>query len=541
MNLLFPGRHHILTNFQLSELSKIISGKGIKDINGNQFNETVDTVIWAVTSANHSYTRRNPLPSSRREAMIEKFSENIPATSLVYHIDDIAPTPKFAEYVIKKIRVDSDGKLSMNPKNTVVGCSTPVVIKMYQKLGFKIFPFELIDLNSKKYKELVPWNILDMIVRAGKSKWRDDKTFLTKTSKASIDIYLKYNIGDSIVELHTDPLFATNDGDITATRDYNTYVRAFDEGAERKYDLIRNYVNPGKIVDIGCCTGSLIRQLSFDPRLSESDFYGIEVARTLFEKCVHRKQEEHYFGNDNVFFYQRNIASGKIFPDYFVDTFTTFSLTHEIESYQGRDALKKFISFLHQQLDFSGRWINVDVVGPKNKNEIVYLNLNTNDGRNTDYSKVFGAKDRSKFKSYLDSLSTFAKFLRFAQDFRKLEGYKLKYSIEHIDGKEYIKLKSSDASEFLSKKDYTDNWNSEMHETFCFFNFDEWIAEVKKAGFIVNPASHAFSNPWIIENRYKNRAILYHKKGRKLVQAEYPETNMILVLDKVENYNSKLV
>ena len=30
------------------------------------------------------------------------------------------------------------------------------------------------------------------------------------------------------------------------------------------------------------------------------------------------------------------------------------------------------------------------------------------------------------------------------------------------------------AAEFLSKKDYVDNWRSEMNEEFCFWSFTQW-------------------------------------------------------------------
>src|SRR5262249_17738591 len=158
---------------------------------------------------------------------------------------------------------------------------------------------------------------------------------------------------------------------LTGTRDYNVYVRAFDEGADRKYALIRDFVVPGRIVDVGCCTGAVLRLMTQDDRLRESDFYGVEVARPLYLECLHRK-EQSAFANPNVFFYQRDVVGAPLFPPHSVNTFTTFSLTHEIESYQGRATLEQFLRLLHEQLAFGGRWINVDVVGPDNKEQTVY-------------------------------------------------------------------------------------------------------------------------------------------------------------------------
>ena len=59
--VLFPGRHHLLTRFQAGYLREL-AGAG------------ATTVVWAVTSANHENTKRNPVPYHRREAAIERFS-----------------------------------------------------------------------------------------------------------------------------------------------------------------------------------------------------------------------------------------------------------------------------------------------------------------------------------------------------------------------------------------------------------------------------------------------------------------------------------
>ena len=89
-----------------------------------------------------------------------------------------------------------------------------------------------------------------------------------------------------------------------------------------------------------------------------------------------------------------------------------------------------------------------------------------------------------------------------------------------------------DACEFISKKDYTDNWQSEMCETFCFWSFREWTQAVERAGFTVHPASYPFTNPWIVENRYKGRVKLFRKVNGALEPREYPVTNMVLIAEK---------
>jgi hypothetical protein len=534
--LLFPGRHHLLSSFQLEALTLATSGSPaqLADVNGRPLGieEPIDTVLWAVTSANHSNTRRNPLGAHRREAAIEEFADLLDAQSFVYLIDDVGTTPRFAEYVLKKIEVESQGRFRLTPGDTVVGCSTPAVIELYEALGFRILPFELADRRTHSFRAPTPWELLMQIVEAGLAgrDWRTEEVFLTKVSRATRRMFLKYSFGDLLVDLHRRPLL-TEDGDLTETRNYNTYVRSFDEGAERKYAQVREYVRPGRIVDVGCCTGSILRQMTLDDRLRESDFYGVEVARPLFAECQHRK-EQGAFANENVFFYQRDFAAGPIFAPHSIDTFTTFSLTHEIESYLGRAELLGFLRLLFEQLAVGGRWINLDVVGPDEPERRVWMWLNRDDGAAPPAEGSPPGATREERKAALDQLSTWSRFAQFARDFRREEGYRVAYETRERDGRTYVELSLCDAAEFLSKKDYTDNWQSEMHETFCFWSFPRWCEALRDAGFRVLDGSHAFVNPWIATNRYEGKAALFTHSDGRLAPLEWPPTNMILVAER---------
>ncbi|MFV2012155.1 MULTISPECIES: hypothetical protein [unclassified Micromonospora] len=56
--LLFPGRHHVLTRFQADYLSRLAVREAAAS-------DGPCTLVWAVTSANHGNTRRNPVPYHR--------------------------------------------------------------------------------------------------------------------------------------------------------------------------------------------------------------------------------------------------------------------------------------------------------------------------------------------------------------------------------------------------------------------------------------------------------------------------------------------
>jgi hypothetical protein len=531
--ILFPGRHHLLTVFQAEYLNRIIQGdpEWMIDVAGRKLilTEPVRAVVWAVTSANHSNTRRNPLPAHRREVAIETFSSELLAPSLVYLIDDVGTSDRFADYVLKKIEVDSQGKCKLTPENTIVACSTPEVIAQYEALGFRILPVELCDRENVEFREDPPWKVLQKWIERSVEQNRVvlDDEYLQKVAPATQKLYQKYGYDERIIDLNRSMLL-TEDGDLTGTRDYNTYVRSFDTGATRKFELIRGLVQPGRIVDIGCCTGSLIREMTLDPALRESDFYGIEIARQLYTECLHRK-EQGIFAGENVFFYQRDFAAGSIFAQNSVNTFTTFALTHEIESYGGRDALTRFIGLLREQLTLGGRWLNVDVIGPENRHESIWMELSRTDGRNDDWDQEFPAEQRQEFSQYLSGLSTYSRFQRFAKDFRRDEGYRLSFDETEYLGGTFISLSMQDACEFLSKKDYTDNWLSEMHETFCYWSYSDWCAAVRQAGFTIHNATREFTNPWIVANRWQEKVKLYRTTESGLERIPYPVTNMVMV------------
>lgn len=528
MYLLFPGRHHLLTNFQYDYLAAILSSslKNALDINSRPLNidKKVDAIIFAVTSANHSNTRRNPLPFYIRALAIEEFGKSLPVPCFIYGIDDVGNVRNFSSYTIKRIRHESENMFDLNPSNTIILCSTPV-LEMYESEGFKILPAELEDRTTWKHKSLLAWDVVEMISKS--PVWSDDQHIRNQMHKTSYDVWLKYKLGDKVQVLFRDKMIS-DDGDITTTRDYNTYVRQMDEIATLKYQETAGYIQNGRVGDIGCAVGSWIKLACNDDRYRESDFYGIEVARQLFDICQQRKHNGE-FKNPFVFFSQRNAVTGLVFDQNSMNTIHTSSLTHEIESYGSRADLLAFIKNRYEELAPGGVWINRDVVGPYNKESVVLMKLNDDDGRNEDYEKAL--TERDALARYLTGLSTKARFLRFAKDFRKKEGYKLEWQWTTINNHQYVRMKLKDACEFMSRKDYVDNWESEMHETFCFWDFGEWKRHLVDAGFSIDERSSAYTNQWIVENRWKGRVELFSDEESPGV-IDYPVTNMVAVAVK---------
>lgn len=494
INIIFPGRHHMLTKFQFDYLKNI----ALKGVGGR----SVGKIIFPVTSANHENTRRNPIPFYLRTLAIDQFSRNLPCEIKIYPIPDVKQTDKFAEYMLSQIFYQSGVRL--NPQNTILACSTPPVINLFRKFGFKNLPVELTDVKKGLYKSLRPFEVIDLLVKSGK-KWRVDPRWKKYASGATQKIYSEYNLGDLIQELFKDSLLG-EDADITETRNYTSYAQAMDASTRLKFEDIKPFVVQGKIVDVGCSTGYLIKLLAEE--FGESDIVGIEATRKFYEFC--RFQE---YASPFVFFYRRN-AVDQNFKANSINTFIYSSIFHEIYSYIGEKSLKKVLKNTYTQLNYSGRIIIRDVVGPEEPDRKIYLELNKKDGLKSGSIK---------------KLSTFAKFFRFVRDFKPR---KIKYKLVTKGGKELIKLRLQDAYEYISKMNYTENWESEMHEEFGFYSFSKWKGELKKTGFKIVESSKVFKNPYIIDNQYRGKAALYAIKKGNLILEDYPPTNMILVGEK---------
>ncbi|WDZ87772.1 class I SAM-dependent methyltransferase [Micromonospora cathayae] len=536
--LLFPGRHHLLTRFQAEYLSRLAAQRDGGPTDGGEV-----TVVWAVTSANHENTRRNPVPYHRREAAIERFSVLAGLRSVVVPIFDTTPTDRFAEVTVKTVAAATG--LELTPADTVIACSTPEVAAMYERLGFRIAGVEA-DVEPTPAR---PWDVL-LRLADGDPSWRD------LAHPATLDVYARYRLDELVRSVVNDPVVG-DEGGLTATRDYRTYAEAFTDAAQRKWDAVREHVRPGRIVDIGCGAGAVLELADRDPALRESDLIGVEVARQLFEECVHKKAQG-VFSNPNVFFYRRNVLGGAVFAPRSVDTTMTFALTHEIWSYGDRmSSLRRFVQAIYDHTVPGGVWINSDVCGPDGRDRPVRLRLATTDGANparprTDLASLTPAE----VAGHVRGLSTRARLDQFAVDYRFPFPYRpldsaagpvdgavgaAQGAVGPVDGPDspgdgpdgaVVELPLGAAMDFLTRKDYPDNWLSETQEQFCGLEWADWKALLADVGFEVDPASGPFRNEWIVTNRLAPVAALSTVTGAPL---DWPVTHVLLVARRPVN------
>ena len=506
--LLFPGRHHVLTRFQANCLAAVTAADGA--LPGA-------TVVWPVTSANHHTTKRNPVPFDRREAAIERLSAQSGLRSLVVAVHDVPPTDSFASVTVKACE-EALG-LGLGPDSATVACSTPAVAAMYRDLGYPVLPVE----DGEEPQPPRPWDVL-LSIASGDESWRE------QAHPATVDVFDRYRLVDHIRRCVNDPVIGA-DGGLTTTRDYHTYAESFEVASDRKWAQIAEFVRPGRILDIGCATGGLLERIDHDPRFHESDLLGVEVARHLMAECEH-KVNQGAFSNPNVFFYQRNMLGDTTFPANSIDTSISIALTHEIWSYtppttpaSRRNAVRRFVGNIAAHTTPGGVWINSDVCAPDQPDRLVSLSLDDSDGANPDQVCELDTFPRERVSSYISGLSTRAKFHQFRHDFARNAGVR----IQAEERDDALILRFGDAMDFLTRKDYADNWLSEAHEQFCGLTFDDWTKIIVEAGLTVAPGSHAWRNDWVINNRLAPVASIADLDGGDL---DWPVTHVLAIAEK---------
>ncbi len=521
--VLLPGRHHLLTRTQAHYLHEVLQGR-TRATGGRPVAPSADAVVvWAVTSANHQNTRRNPVPYARREAAIERFSllEDVP--SVVVPVVDARPTPRFAHVTLTAVEVATAGRVLLTPDDTVVACSTPAVAAMYADLGFDVVEVEE-DRAVFPEPPLRPWDVLDRLV-ADDAGWRD------LAHPASVSVLERYALDQHVRTVSSDPVVG-DEGTLTDTREYSTYQRSFEDASGRKWEQVAPYVRPGRIVDIGCASGGLLVEAGKDPRLHESDLIGVEVARHLFAEAQHR-QAQKGFPNPSTWVYQRNIlADGPaVFPARSIDTTLTVALTHEISSYgAGVPDLERLARRVLEHTVPGGVWVNSDVAGPDEPDRPVLLTLSTADGENPGTVRTELADlPAGEAHDHVARLSTRARLDQFVHDFalHAAPGFAVEQVADDpVAGTSTVRCTLARAMEFLTRKDYTDNWVSECHERFTDMNLASWRALLEGVGFELDPATRSWRNDWIVEHRIDPVASLTDLDGAPL---PWPATHVLVV------------
>jgi len=530
--LLFPGRHLVNTQFQAAYLQKLLSSD-VADLPGlmrgkDVPSDRIDKIVFAITSSNQANSRYNPIPFHIRAISVDRFARELgePVPHRIFGIPHYGHISSFAEFTVREICDQSEGLIDLTPGNCLVLCSTPEVIKLYQELSFSILTAEQTEPRAP-----VPIDLIRAVAEAGDA-WPESEILRRNLSSASISIFEDFpEIPRRIIRLYGDPL-TNQEGSLTETRNYNSYARGMNEIMRLKYLDIAPAIRAGRIVDEGCSDGGLLAEIARD--FPDSDLYGIDLSAEFAHRFEERKRAGD-FGGAYAHFYLRNLLDS-LFEPASIDTTLCNSTLHELWSYaEGEKTVLAYLKEKFRQLRPGGRLIIRDVVGPTDADREVILWCNPEDGA----ALAEGAASRDHAE--LEKLSTRARFQVFLADFlrgRPRHGVLIPDPLpaEIAPGTYRVSLRL--AAEFLSKKDYTDNWKSEMNEEFCFWSFAQWKNALTTTGFTLlenevggTPLSHGYCNPWIVGHRYtgKVRISPVEHPEREL---PFPPTNMVLVAEK---------
>ncbi|MFH1072656.1 MAG: methyltransferase domain-containing protein [Nanoarchaeota archaeon] len=564
--ILFPGRHLVHTEFQKDYLLRALMTPThqLEIFNCRAFSlpeklkgQTIDEIVFAVTSANQPESRYNPIPYEKRIIGVERFGSllksRFPTLSYrIVGIPDFGRTDRFAELMLKQIAEEIEHEVDINPENTLVLCSTPAVIPLFQRLGYYILPAELRDTDGpaeqdfirEEYRAETPVKLVQRIASL-RDKWKSDTDLQKKLCASTISMFDDYlEIPKRIIRLFNDPL-RTETGELTATRNYDVY--AFGMGNQDiirvKYNDIKRFIRGGRIADEGCAEGRLLMEVAKD--FPDADLIGIDASGEFISRAEEHKRQ-HKFGNGTfIYFHHRNIME-PIFEASSIDTVICNSTGHEIWSYGDREeSVRTYLAEKFRQLKPGGRLVMRDVVGPEDKEQEVYMACDDKDGLNE--LEFMNIKDPAVVADLLGRLSTCGRFQRFTEDYLTealAEGKRepestINYRTTTIKEKSYFVLTLKDAVEFMTKKDYLDNWQSEMNEEFAFWSFSEWKQALADTGFTVleNPnhpeqGSHVYTSKWIRKNRWEGKVELYKRAPNGLQKMEWPVTTMVLVGEK---------
>jgi SAM-dependent methyltransferase len=532
--LLFPGRHLVNTVFQEQYLKRVLTEPPSTVpgfIAGSAPVAKPPTeIIFAITSSNQENSRFNPIPFHIRAVGVDRFArqlqKHVPFHYRVLGIPHYGHTHNFAAFTVKEIAYQSEHTIQLTPENCLVLCSTPEVIRLYQELEFAIASAELSAADSH------PATPIEIIREIGgqKQSWRAGKLASSQLAASHASLFEDFpEVPKRIARLYQDPL-TNQEGSLTTARNYSTYARGMNEIIRLKNQDIQKAIRSGRIVDEGCADGALLAEISRD--FPDSDLFGIDLSSEFASRFLER-QRAGEFGGAYVHFFHRNLFD-HVFEPESIDTTICNSTLHEIWSYGDEEkSVRSYLAEKLRQLRPGGRLLIRDVVGPDDGEREVLLWCSDKDGQSLSAAEINQHKDRSA--EWLHNLSTRSRFFLFAHDFLGGQsGFTFKED-SHRD-RPVFRLSLRQAAEFLSKKDYTDNWSSEMNEEFCFWNFSKWKQVLTKIGFQIfeNPnqpseGSRAYSNPWIVEHRHNGHAEVMDLQGLTL---PWPPTNMVLVAEK---------
>lgn len=282
---------------------------------------------------------------------------------------------------------------------------------------------------------------------------------------------------------------AQHRGDAAA---YARYLANMDASMRQKVALAAAHLPPeGRVADMGMGSGSGSYALA---RLyPELTVVGVDVNPEMVDRAAQTYQAP------GLSFQQSDIAQA-CFPPASLDAVLNSSVLHHVTSYNGYrySEAARALAAQAECLKPNGILIVRDFLAPAEAT--VRLRL------------------QPRWVPLLQ---------RFAAEFRRLSDHPGFTLQPEADGCTF-RLPARLAAEFVLRKDYAEDWDTEILEEYTYFTQAEFEAHSRRLGLRVL-ASVPLWNPWIVENRFRGQFELLDEAGRPL---DDPATNYLLVAER---------
>jgi SAM-dependent methyltransferase len=282
--------------------------------------------------------------------------------------------------------------------------------------------------------------------------------------------------------------------------DYERYLQSMDASMQQKVALTAAHMlGRGWLADMGMGSGTGSEALAaLYPELRVT---GVDINPEMVELA----QEKYELPNLDF----RVGDIGQIcFEEESLDVVFDSSVLHHVTTFNGYDKSKATEAIENQvkQLKVDGNLIIRDFLRPEPG--LIWLEL---------------------------PAETVPLFQRFAQEFRYLKdeserGFEFRELDSAEPGWQRFELQRSHAVEFVLRKDYTADWETEVLEEYTYFTQAEFESTLRGQRLRIL-ASTPLRNPWIIRNRFDGQFRFLTVQGDPL---ENPPTNYLIVGEKVQ-------
>lgn len=297
---------------------------------------------------------------------------------------------------------------------------------------------------------------------------------------------------------------------------YERYLRSMDASMRQKVALTAAYLPArGRVADMGMGSGSGSHALA--SLYPDMDVVGVDINPDAVDRARER------FRLPNLDFRAGDIAA-EVFKAGSLSGILDSSVLHHVTSFNGYDAEKAREALRVQAAALAENGVLVvrDFLSPGE--EEVLFDLPCSDG------------DDSADPASCSSAALFRLFARQHRILSESPGFS--YTEEETPEGEApdpalkwrrFRVSRRLAAEFLLRKDYRLDWDSEIKEEYTYFTQSEFEGLFAELGLRVL-LSVPLRNPWIVRKRFRGKAGIRDLRGGLL---EYPSTNYIIVGERV--------